>query len=162
MRRLFSALLGYSDLTDAPGFGDDAHLAEIDSQHQLHCLNVLRKWAHYDYYFRSKYGDSPGLLQNAHRDHCLAVLLHTLTCQPSLDVITHNWVDTQPFPVPDFNLNRKCKNHQRIMQWQDRNQLTMDQLNEIAGMARPAEAFIFPLWPELVELNRLNRLNASS
>ncbi|KAH7309853.1 hypothetical protein B0I35DRAFT_359656 [Stachybotrys elegans] len=141
------------------GYGENIHLAQIDGQHRLHCLNVLRKWAHYDHYFRPTYGDDAGLLQNSHRDHCLVLLLHSLTCQPSLDVITHNWVDTQPYPVPDFNMNRKCKNHDKIMDWQSHNRITMEQWDEIAEMERPEGDFIFPLWPELVELNRQNGVN---
>jgi hypothetical protein len=78
-----------------------------------------------------------------------------------LDVITHNWVDTQPYPVPDFNMNRKCKNHNKIIDWQDKNRITMEQWDETAQMEPPAEDFIFPLWPELVELNRQNRANAT-
>lgn len=86
------------------------------------------------------------------------LLLQTLTCQPSLDVITHNWVDTQPYPVPDFNMNRKCKSHERILNWQNRNMITLDQWDEIAP--QPGD-FILPLWPELVELNRQKELNGT-
>ncbi|EFX02413.1 hypothetical protein CMQ_2462 [Grosmannia clavigera kw1407] len=136
----------------------DAHLAQIDGQHQIHCLNVLRKWGHYDYYFRPKFGDDPGLLHNSHRDHCVMLLLQTLTCQPSLDLITHNWVETQQYPVPDFNMNRKCKSHDRIIDWQRSNMITMDQWDEIRP--QPGDFFL-PLWPELVEINKQNGWNGT-
>ena len=140
------------------GLGDDAYLAQIDGQHRIHCLNILRKWMHYDHYFRPQLGDDPGIIQLSHRDHCLVLLLQTLTCQVSMDVITHNWMDTQQYPVPDFNMNRQCMNHGSILDWQSKNRITMDQWDEIAPQSGD---FILPLWPELVELNRLAGYNVT-
>ncbi|KAM7200790.1 protein of unknown function (DUF3328) domain containing protein [Rhypophila sp. PSN 637] len=138
------------------GYGDDAYLAQVDGQHRIHCLNVLRKWMHYDHYFKPKLGDDPGIIQLAHRDHCLVLLLQTLTCHVSLDVITHNWMDTQGYPVPDFNMNRKCMSHDRILEWQEKSRISMEQWDEI----RPQEGdYVLPLWPELVELNKLHGYN---
>lgn len=140
------------------GYGDDAYLAQLDGQHRIHCLNILRKWMHYDHYFKPHLGDDPGIIQLSHRDHCLVLLLQTLTCQVSMDVITHNWMDTQGYPVPDFNMNRKCMNHDRIVEWQEKNRITMEQWDEI----RPQEGdYVLPLWPELVEINRVKGYNVT-
>ena len=87
------------------------------------------------------------------------LILQTLTCQTSLDVITHNWMHTQQFPVPDFNMNKKCRNHDRILDWQRRNMITTDQWIEIAPQKGD---FILPLWPEVVELDRLMGENVTS
>ncbi|KAI8291541.1 hypothetical protein K4K60_001630 [Colletotrichum sp. SAR11_57] len=32
------------------GVGPDKYLVEIDMQHQLHCLNAIRKYAYWDYF----------------------------------------------------------------------------------------------------------------
>ncbi|KAJ0330115.1 hypothetical protein COL922a_012594 [Colletotrichum nupharicola] len=37
------------------GVGPDKYLVEIDMQHQLHCLNAIRKYAHWDYVSSSRY-----------------------------------------------------------------------------------------------------------
>ena len=54
----------------------------------------------------------------AHVSHCLDILLQALTCQPSLDVIHHQWMKTQMNPYPDFNIKRQCVKHSAILKWQ--------------------------------------------
>lgn len=70
------------------GYGRDRYFGVIDGQHLIHCLNVVRKWAHYDYYWEETWGpmsEAPPV-HSAHRSHCIGVLLDTLTCQPSINV----------------------------------------------------------------------------
>lgn len=54
----------------------------------------------------------------AHLTHCLDILLQTLTCTPSLDVIPYVWMETQQHPYPDFNIRRSCVRHDEILDWQ--------------------------------------------
>jgi hypothetical protein len=136
------------------GYGPDAHLAQVDGQHQLHCLNVLRKWAHYDTYFRPKHGDHPGPLHTNHRDHCLNLLLNFLTCHVSLDAITHFWMDTQTMPSPDFNMNKVCRNHERVLEWQNRNKISLEQWIEMGKRGPQKGDYVARVWPELVEIER--------
>ena len=85
------------------GFGSDTHLAQIDGQHALHCLNAVRRYAYREHYYphlntSARRGVSPlGPLDQAHLSHCLHILLQTLSCNPSANLITHN-VRTPPFP----------------------------------------------------------------
>ncbi len=70
-----------------PGLGPTAHLAQLDNQHTLHCLNAIRRYAHREHYYPSF--TSPNttttlpLLHAAHLSHCLHILLQALTCNPS-------------------------------------------------------------------------------
>ena len=37
------------------GLGSDLYLVELDGQHHLHCLNAVRQYAYFDYYWSHKY-----------------------------------------------------------------------------------------------------------
>lgn len=81
----------------ALGLGTNAHLAQIDGQHSLHCLNAVRRYAYREVYYPYvnetdvRHGESPlKAFDQAHLSHCLHVLLQTLTCYPSMDMITYN------------------------------------------------------------------------
>ncbi|PVH91796.1 hypothetical protein DM02DRAFT_702807, partial [Periconia macrospinosa] len=81
----------------------------------------------------------------AHRSHCLSMLLQHLTCQPSLNVITHNWLDGYEIkPFPDFSIQRKCLDHDQILNWQE------DVSLPFTGFTYPSpdEGIIVPASPE--------------
>ncbi|KAF4785082.1 hypothetical protein HER10_EVM0002433 [Colletotrichum scovillei] len=98
------------------GVGSDKYLVEIDMQHQLHCLNAVRKYAYFDYYYD--------------------ILLQALTCNPSLDLISHNWMRTQQNPYPDFNIKRQCVAHDPILKWQHENGIS-EQILKYKNLPRP-------------------------
>lgn len=37
------------------GLGRDMYMMELDSQHQLHCLNQLRQYIYFDHYYAHRY-----------------------------------------------------------------------------------------------------------
>ena len=93
--------------------GNDAHIAQIDVIHQIHCLDMLRRAVHRDYYRKE-----PTIhAYNVHNEHCLHLLLQNIMCTASVDMITYNWVDGQRLPFPDFNINKKCRDYDAIMGW---------------------------------------------
>ncbi|KAF2209195.1 hypothetical protein CERZMDRAFT_28372, partial [Cercospora zeae-maydis SCOH1-5] len=114
------------------GYGPDAHLAMLDGQHAIHCLNTLRRYAYREYFYpnltaSTTPGKSPfSPLAEAHLSHCLHILLQTLTCKPSFDLITMNWVETQINPYPDFAINKKCIDYKQMKTWQTRNKLSQE------------------------------------
>ncbi|RDL40102.1 uncharacterized protein BP5553_00081 [Venustampulla echinocandica] len=119
------------------GHGDDAHLAQLDGQHALHCLNAVRRYAYREYYFPAVQTSNTSRsspfepFDQAHLSHCLHVLLQTLSCDFSADVITHNWMDTQNYPFPDFAINKKCKDHEKLVDWQTKHRISQDQWMEM-------------------------------
>ncbi|KAK8098102.1 uncharacterized protein PG998_013588 [Apiospora kogelbergensis] len=121
--------------------GDDAHLVQLDLAHQLHCLNVLRKAAHPDYY-----GVGRALLRGVHTAHCVDVLLQNLLCDASVDVYTHNWVETQRHPFPDMSLNRQCRDFEAVLAWHHKTLIPWN-----SEIPRPAGAVILPMAPKLRE-----------
>ncbi|KAF8847408.1 hypothetical protein BDZ45DRAFT_607493, partial [Acephala macrosclerotiorum] len=80
--------------------------------HLLHCLNTLRKYSHPSYY--PHLNGTPTLWHSTHRSHCTYLLLQALTCQPCLNVITHNWIQGQEYLFPDFDIERKCVDYDKV------------------------------------------------
>ncbi|TVY55679.1 hypothetical protein LCER1_G004693 [Lachnellula cervina] len=75
----------------------------------------------------------------AHLSHCLYILLQTLTCDFSTDMITHNWMATQKFPFPDFSINKKCKDHSKLLEWQTREKLSVEMWVEMSERGHSTE-----------------------
>ncbi|KAI4162778.1 MAG: hypothetical protein LQ342_003665 [Letrouitia transgressa] len=101
------------------GLGPDAYVAEIDVFHQIHCLNALRKEIFFDYYYSDVFpSGQPDDLHKAHTSHCLYTLLQNLMCHADVSTITHNWVQGQIHPFPDFGINKKCRDFEAILKYQ--------------------------------------------
>jgi hypothetical protein len=69
-------------------------------------------------------------------------------CQPSLGVITFDWVHTQHNPFPDFNIQKQCVSHDTILNWQaSHNVATQKKWDDISP---PKDAYIRAASPELL------------
>jgi hypothetical protein len=149
-------------LTAALGHGENSYLAQPDGQHALHCLNAIRKYAYREHYYPSQTtspssSHSPNLtstsplqpFHQAHLSHCLHVLLQTLTCDFSTDMITHNWMETQDYPFPDFAINKKCKDHSEILKWQAKERISVDMWIEMSKRGRQPGEEVLKLPPKL-------------
>jgi len=128
------------------GYGDDAHLAQIDVVHQIHCLNMVRQAVYRDYYQSNTTG-----LYWTHVSHCLHLVLQNLMCSANVDVVTHNWVETQRNPFPDFSINHQCRDFEAVLQWQEENKVP-DAAAKVTLMERPAESEFLPAPKKLLDL----------
>ena len=100
------------------GVGDDAYAVETDMLHKIHCLNRIRKDVYFDHYWLQVYPDrDPSELHQWHTNHCIYILLQSLVCDASTDVIPLVWRDVSYNVAQDFNLNRKCGNYDGVKQW---------------------------------------------
>jgi hypothetical protein len=115
------------------GFGPEAHVAELDIVHTIHCLDAIRRDVHWRYYFADRYpdGDFPAL-HRIHTDHCIYIILQNLMCNANGDIITNVWVEGQLHPFPDFSIDKKCRGYGTIIDWHHRTQITdMDKYLEM-------------------------------
>ncbi|RDW88163.1 hypothetical protein BP6252_00195 [Coleophoma cylindrospora] len=134
-----------ADLVRAPeewGHGSNKYIAMMDLNHQLHCVNQLRKAA-----FREEYPVAHGDrwdFQKEHWMHCVHILYQNVMCTGSTEIITYNWRETQRFPVPDFDTTKMCKNTRTLLDFQDR-EMVHDLNAKRDKMIRPTDAAIFPL-----------------
>jgi hypothetical protein len=155
------------------GLGPAAYLAGLDGQHNLHCLDALRRYAYRSYYFPETGKGNFTAIREAHLSHCLHLLLQTLSCNYNFDLITYNvrsprlygilqclldfvaddtkWMETQKNPFPDFAVNKKCVDHNRILDWQTKNRVLPELLEELPVHGPPEGQEILPVSPKLGE-----------
>ncbi|KAH8892215.1 hypothetical protein GQ53DRAFT_793963 [Thozetella sp. PMI_491] len=118
--------------------GEEKYFAMTQSQHDLHCLNMVRKAMFKDYYFNGTmdWGTEQHFL------HCLHSLLQSLQCKYSTDVYLASWVEGQDTAVVDFNVSRKCLDYDVDMnQWIPPTQRTEA---DFFGLRAPPDAKFMP------------------
>ena len=101
------------------GLGEEAYIASLDVQHKIHCLNELRKMTFEDYGESEPKSKPHGKLWWIHLRHCLDMLTQDMLCHADADLVTYQWVDTQPNPFPDFSINRRCRSIDELLQYRD-------------------------------------------
>jgi hypothetical protein len=89
-------------------------VASIESHHQLHCLNILRKVSWPEYY---KPTDPSPEVARMHLDHCIEMIRQTIMCNADVTMITWDWVQGLKTPYPNFNTRHQCRNFQKILDW---------------------------------------------
>ncbi|KAK4090038.1 hypothetical protein Purlil1_5664 [Purpureocillium lilacinum] len=95
------------------------YMATMELFHQLHCLNMLRKAIHSDYYKKMAplaNGTRPHILKT-HLDHCLEIIRQVISCQGDTGLITFHWVQGNPVAYPDFNTWHQCRDPEEILAW---------------------------------------------
>ncbi|KAJ7104124.1 hypothetical protein B0H15DRAFT_766556, partial [Mycena belliarum] len=94
------------------------YMASVEVVHQLHCLNMLRKYTYHDYYKDTDkaFTIRPDIFRN-HLDHCVELLRQNLMCIADTGVITYEWVDGWELPYPDFNTAHQCRNYEKVLDW---------------------------------------------
>jgi len=97
------------------------YLATLDVYHKLHCLDILRRAVHFNYY-HDKY---PAFINhtdatiNEHLGHCIEILRINVMCEADVTVMTYNWVENRPEPMPYFDTVHTCRKWERISEWMD-------------------------------------------
>ncbi|EOO03145.1 hypothetical protein UCRPA7_1339 [Phaeoacremonium minimum UCRPA7] len=100
-------------------YGDGA-LVVLDFAHQMHCLDLVRKYTYYDYYMEKQdeeaFSNPPHVLR-VHIDHCIDMLRQFVMCNADPGLVTYFWVEGRPTPYPDFSMQKQCKDPHAILQW---------------------------------------------
>ncbi|KAJ2976378.1 hypothetical protein NQ176_g4989 [Zarea fungicola] len=95
------------------------YMATLEIFHQLHCLNMIRKVVHSEYYTEMapfKNGTRPFKMAT-HLDHCIEILRQVISCYGDTGLITFHWVKGNPVPYPDFNTWHQCRDPEAILEW---------------------------------------------
>ncbi|KAI0871724.1 hypothetical protein GGS24DRAFT_503467 [Hypoxylon argillaceum] len=102
-------------LGDANGGG---MMATLEMFHQLHCLDLVRKFTFHKYpYYKNTGGvfDKPIQAQKNHIDHCLEIIRQVIMCSGDTGLITFHWVAGNPVAYPDFNTWHSCRDPEEIL-----------------------------------------------
>ncbi|KAL6895163.1 hypothetical protein HDV57DRAFT_42 [Trichoderma longibrachiatum] len=120
------------------GMGSNKYLAINQGQHDIYCLDRLRKFAYAEYYFENKTAEV-----ELDTLRCLHMILQTLRCKWSVNLYTAFWVEGFETAAVDFNVSRKCQVYENILSWHPKGSFTQEQFESLQAPAgarrRPAE-----------------------
>ncbi|KAJ8132760.1 hypothetical protein O1611_g860 [Lasiodiplodia mahajangana] len=87
----------------------------IEVFHHLHCLNMIRKTLHLDYY-----GINEDSMEryNTHIEHCIDSIRQALMCTSDITPFTVEWNTRYHRPRPDFiTTPHTCRNFEKLRDW---------------------------------------------
>jgi len=95
------------------------YMASVEVFHQLHCLNLLRKNLHHEYYYKTdiSFTSSKQETFKTHVDHCIEIIRQSLMCSADVGIVTYEWVRGFKVPYPNFNTKHQCRNFDKILAW---------------------------------------------
>ncbi|KAF9803519.1 hypothetical protein IEO21_09657 [Rhodonia placenta] len=90
----------------------------------MHCLNMLRKRTYFEYYESKDISVTNGPeLYRMHLDHCIEMLRQNILGTADVGLITYDWVHSYNRRHPNFNTLHRCRNVDRILEWNDQHGL---------------------------------------
>ncbi|RFU25441.1 hypothetical protein B7463_g10897, partial [Scytalidium lignicola] len=131
------------------GYGSDAYIAQLDGIHLVHCLNILRKSLYHNY--EKYFPNGSSISYHFHVSHCQEILAHHLMCQPSVELITYNWVEHMLPPYPDYDITKQCWDYDQLLKWKDENRVMRVNDERWMLLSRPKDAKAVPLPVTIVE-----------
>ncbi|KAI1496491.1 hypothetical protein F5X99DRAFT_400360 [Biscogniauxia marginata] len=94
------------------------YVVGLDVFHALHCLNMIRKLLHSEYYSESYLKDINQSHDNLdHINHCVEYLRQSVTCSVDLAPIPFQWSDAQNVYQPSMNVMHTCRNFDVVREW---------------------------------------------
>ncbi|KAI9683739.1 MAG: hypothetical protein M1822_005929 [Bathelium mastoideum] len=108
--------------------GTGQYLASLDVFHQLHCVDLLRKNIHREYYDKHEgsFAGAPPQVIEGHLEHCVETLRQTIMCHGDISLLTYNWVEGREMPYPNFNTIHTCKKWDRLTEWNMKRDVTVE------------------------------------
>ncbi|KAG1883789.1 hypothetical protein F4604DRAFT_1981568 [Suillus subluteus] len=105
------AMVRYPD-----GYGG-GYMATVEVNHQLRCLDMLRRasWGDHYYDVASMY-ESPEEFRT-HLDHCIEMLRQFTMCAGDGTMVTFDWVEGMTTPYADFHVPHQCRNFDKVLNW---------------------------------------------
>jgi hypothetical protein len=152
-----------SNVVKAPeswGQGSDAHLAHLDGIHLLHCLNSMRQSLHSN--FDRYHPNGISKVYASHLSHCQEALVKHLMCQPSVELITYNWVERQDHPFPDFDNTRKCWDFEQLLDWQEQHRVQTMSQEKWKVLRKPVNVTPLPVPLLMLEAYNVTREEAEA
>jgi hypothetical protein len=70
-----------------------------------------------DYYVEEyRYSQEHPVQWREHMDHCADMLRQKLMCEADGAILTYNWIKKHYAPHPNFNVQHKCRNYDRLLE----------------------------------------------
>ncbi|KAI1122538.1 hypothetical protein F5Y10DRAFT_253864 [Nemania abortiva] len=121
------------------------YTAVLEVFHHLHCLNQIRQYTWKDYYAthmadwiaQDNHGivdlnvtDKNSVGDRMHVDHCIEALRLQIMCYADLTPLLIEDADNSLGQKADFNVHHKCRNWQKVTEWQDAHSIEGETLRE--------------------------------
>ncbi|OJD40411.1 uncharacterized protein BKCO1_100052 [Diplodia corticola] len=106
-------------VTDAKS-GASGWRMELAVVHQLHCLNLIRKFVHRDHYEPLDHADLavPEDKLTGHLDHCIEALRMKVMCEADVGVILYQEQPGDDGKLePDYETQHVCRNWNKVREW---------------------------------------------
>ncbi|KAG1852833.1 hypothetical protein DFJ58DRAFT_399084 [Suillus subalutaceus] len=122
---------GTTDLLSKVRYPDKiggGYMASLESAHQLHCVNLLRKASWLEYYEPTdiSFQNTPEIVR-LHLDHCIEMIRQNIMCNADVTMITWYWVQGHAVSYPNFNTRHRCRNYEKIMDWSVEHAIHIDE-----------------------------------
>ncbi|KAJ6451914.1 hypothetical protein C8R45DRAFT_848091, partial [Mycena sanguinolenta] len=118
--------------------GDESnYILELDVFHNLHCLNMIRKSLHSDYY-------SEHLMELAHLDHCVDWIRQSLMCAGDTSVVVWQWDPEQKITTFQGSVAHTCRNFEKLREWGKRHKIKTPYENSV----RIEDDIVIPIIPK--------------
>ncbi|KAF8202776.1 hypothetical protein K438DRAFT_1670970 [Mycena galopus ATCC 62051] len=88
------------------------YIIELDVFHNLHCLNMIRKTLHSDYYSKQEH-----LMELPHLDHCVDWIRQSLMCAGDTSVVVWQWDPMQQITTFQGSVAHTCRNFEKLREW---------------------------------------------
>lgn len=113
------------DPTPKPSKGiNDHYYATVKVYHQLHCLDITRKFIWWDHYQHVDTFQDPPEMVWEHVDHCIDLLRQVLMCNSDIGLIFYTDVGNRQ-PVARVSTTHLCRNFSEITDWVNRHDSEM-------------------------------------
>ncbi|KAK7019771.1 hypothetical protein VNI00_017937 [Paramarasmius palmivorus] len=99
----------------------DHYVVALDVFHQLHCLNIMRKVLHRDYY-RQLHAHAGHMTEtqedeNMHVSHCVEHLRQSIICASDVSTIVWQWNPEKNRTMGRSGVPHTCRNFEKISEW---------------------------------------------
>jgi len=95
-------------------YGEEFYAGVLEFEHQLHCLNRIRK-----IFYGSTLEEMGGTYANftGHNDHCFQYLRQAIMCHADLEIMSMDRIPRIQGYAPNFHVVKQCRDFDLIHQW---------------------------------------------
>ncbi|KAI1209507.1 uncharacterized protein F4807DRAFT_95743 [Annulohypoxylon truncatum] len=113
---------------DNPEKGLVGHPVLIEATHQLHCLNLLRRYSYFNFNYTSEaeheaLSGTTAYYQSLHVDHCVEYLRYRLMCTADVGIVPFVWAGKKGRLTADMDRMHTCRDYEEIRQFVKRNSI---------------------------------------
>ncbi|KAI4870513.1 hypothetical protein F4820DRAFT_403992 [Hypoxylon rubiginosum] len=113
---------------DNPEKGLVGYPVLIEATHQLHCLNLLRRYSYFNFNYTSEtehvaLSGTTEYYQKLHVDHCVEYLRYRLMCTADVGIVPFVWAGKSGKLTADMDRMHTCRDYEAVRQFVKQNSI---------------------------------------